>query len=132
MRRRARGLTLVELLIVFSIVGMLVALVGPATSGLMDKARAQEEWLIVERQVSDLAFRAFASGQPVSITGRGAELLWSVGDTPAGSLKLSRLFVDPEQTVRINAHGVATPDRISIRQAGRERVLVLNRWMARG
>jgi type II secretory pathway pseudopilin PulG len=125
-------MTLVELLIVFSIVGMLVALVGPATSGLMDKARAQEEWLVVERQVTDLAFRAFAGGQPVAITGRGAELSWSIGEAAKGSLKLSHLFVDPEQTVRINSHGVATPDRITLRQAGRERVLLLNKWMARG
>jgi prepilin-type N-terminal cleavage/methylation domain-containing protein len=130
--RRPRGMTLIELLIVFSIVGLLVALVGPATSGLMDKARGQEEWLTLERKINDLAFRAFAEGQPVSITGRGAEVFWTVGDAPRQSLPLSRLFVDPEQTVEINARGVATPDRLVLRQAGRERVLVLNRWMARG
>jgi type II secretory pathway pseudopilin PulG len=125
-------MTLVELLIVFSIVGMLVALVGPATSGLMDKARAQEEWLVVERRVSDLAFQAFSQGRVVSITGRGAELFWVVGSNESGSIKLSRLFVDPEQTVQINSRGVATPDRLKIRQGGRDRVLVLNRWMTRG
>ncbi len=132
MNVRARGMTLVELLIVFSIVGMLVALVGPATSGLMDKARAQEEWLVVERRVSDLAFQAFSQGRVVSITGRGAELSWVVGSNESGSITLSRLFVDPEQTVHINSRGVATPDRLNIRQGGRERVLVLNRWMTRG
>ena len=110
MRTQVRGMTLIELLIVFSIVGMLVALVAPATSGLMDKARAQE----------------------VSVTGRGTEIFWTVEDSPPSSLKLSRLFVEPEQTIKINANGVATPDRLSIRQAGRERVLILNRWMARG
>jgi len=125
-------MTLIELLIVFSIVGMLVALVAPATSGLMDKARAQEEWLVVERQVGALAFRAFAGGEAISITGRGAELIWSIGERQQGVLKLSHLFVDPEQTVRINSHGVASPDRMVIRHAGRERVLVLNRWMTRG
>jgi len=132
MKRHIRGMTLIELLIVFSIVGMLVALVAPATAGLMDKARAQEEWLVVERQVGNLAFRAFSGGQAISITGRGAELSWSIGETEQGSLKLSHLFVDPEQTIRINSHGVATPNRLVIRHAGRDRVLLLNRWMARG
>lgn len=125
-------MTLIELLIVLSIVGLLVALVGPATSGLMDKARGQEEWLTVERQINELAFRAFAEGQPVSITGRGGEIFWTVGQRPRQTLELSRLFVDPEQTVQINSRGVATPDRLTLRQAGRERVLILNRWMARG
>jgi hypothetical protein len=98
----------------------------------MDKARAQEEWLVVERRVSDLAFQAFSQGRVVSITGRGAELSWVVGSNESGSITLSRLFVDPEQTVHINSRGVATPDRLNIRQGGRERVLVLNRWMTRG
>lgn len=129
---RLRGMTLVELLIVLSIVGMLVALVGPATSGLMDKARGQQEWLTLERQINDLAFRAFANGQAVSITGRGAEVFWITSGKPRQSLRLSRLFFDPEQTVQINARGVATPEKMTVRQAGRERVLVLNRWMARG
>jgi len=130
--RRPRGMTLIELLIVFSIVGLLVALVGPATSGLMDKARGQEEWLTLERKINDLAFRAFAEGQPVSITGRGAEVFWTVGDAQEGSLKLSHLFVDPVQTVLINSHGVASPNQIVIRQGNRDRALVLNRWMAGG
>ena len=131
MRTPVRGMTLIELLIVFSIVGMLVALVAPATAGLMDKARAQEEWLVVERQITQLAFLAFAEGRAVSVTGRGTEIFWTVEDSAPSSLKLSRLFVEPEQTITINANGVATPDRLSIRQAGRARVLILNRWMAR-
>jgi len=132
MIRRLGGMTLVELLIVFSIVGMLAALVGPASAGLMDKARAQQEWLTLERQINDLAFRAFAEGQGVSITARGTEVSWTAGGRPRQSLQLSRLFFDPEQSVQINSRGVAIPDKMTVRQAGRERVLVLNRWMARG
>lgn len=132
MSRAARGMTLIELLIVFSIIGVLGALVAPATAGLMGKARGQEQWLVVERQVNDLAFKAFAEGKPVSITGRGSELILVVGDEPKRSLPLAGLFVDPEQTIRINSHGVAAPDRIVFRQGNRERVLVLNHWMSRG
>lgn len=132
MRRAARGMTLIELLIVFSIIGVLGALVAPATAGLMDKARGQEQWLVVERQLNELAFRAFVEGKSVSITGRGTELILRIGDAPKRSLQLVGLFVDPEQTISINAHGVAAPDRIIFRQGNHERVLVLNHWMSRG
>ena len=50
--RRAPGFTLVELLVVLAILGFVVALVGPLTADRLDKARAQEEWLVLEEKAS--------------------------------------------------------------------------------
>jgi len=130
--RRTHGFTLVELLVVLAILGMVVALVGPLTADRLDKARAQEDWLVLERTVTGLAFRAFAEGRPVELHAEGARLAWQVSGAEARALPLPHLFFDPAQTVRINANGIAAPAAITVRQAGRERQLQLNDWLDDG
>lgn len=126
---RARAFTLVELLVVLAILGMLVALVGPLTADRLDKARAQEEWLVLERTVSGLAFRAFAEGRPVELHAEGGRLAWSAAGGEERALSLEHLFFEPAQVVRINGNGIAAPARLTVRRAGRERSLELNRWL---
>jgi prepilin-type N-terminal cleavage/methylation domain-containing protein len=130
--RAARGFTLVELLVVLAILGLVVALVGPLTVDRLDKARAQEEWLVLERTVTGLAFRAFAEGRPVELHAAGTQLAWRIAGAEQRSLPLRHLFFEPGQTVTINANGVATPRQLTVRQAGRERSLLLNRWLEDG
>jgi prepilin-type N-terminal cleavage/methylation domain-containing protein len=124
------GFTLVELLIVFSIVGLLVALVAPMGAQQMDKARAQEEWLVLDRTIESLAFRAFAEGRAVTLEARGKELVWQLGAEPPRSVALKYLFFDPSQRITIDANGLADHDAIEVRQANRARTLELNRWIA--
>jgi prepilin-type N-terminal cleavage/methylation domain-containing protein len=129
-RPPVNGFTLVELLIVFSIVGLLVALVAPMGVRQMDKARAQEEWLVLDRTIESLAFRAFAEGRAVTLEARGKELEWQVGAEPPRSLVLNHLFFDPSQRITIDANGLADHDTIEVRQANRPRTIELNRWIA--
>ena len=127
--RRVRGFTLVELLVVLAILGLVVALVGPLTADRLDKARAQEEWLVLERTVSGLAFRAFAEGRAVELQAEGGRLAWRVAGADERVLSLEHLFFEPAQTVRINANGIAVPAQFTVRRDGRERRLELNRWL---
>jgi prepilin-type N-terminal cleavage/methylation domain-containing protein len=126
---RGRGFTLVELLVVLAILGFVVALVGPLTADRLDKARAQEEWIVLDRTVRGLAFRAFADGREVEIRAEGAELRWKMAGLDERSLPLEHLFFDEAQVVRINVNGVAAPASLALHQAGRARVLELNGWM---
>lgn len=126
---RSRGMTLVELLIVFSIIGLLVSLVSPSSAKLLDKAKAQEEWLVLDRTMGSLAFKAYAGSKVVSIKAEGKVLQWSLDGQPGGAMTLSYLSFSEPQTVVINPNGVATPDRIVVVQADRSRSIRLNRWM---
>jgi prepilin-type N-terminal cleavage/methylation domain-containing protein len=127
--RRQRGFTLVELLVVFAILGLLVALIAPLGMRQLDNARSQEEWLVLQRTVEGLAFRAFAQGAEVDLEARGEELAWRAGGGPRRVLVLHHLFFAPDQSVHIDAHGLARPDTLDVRQADRIRTLPLNRWL---
>jgi prepilin-type N-terminal cleavage/methylation domain-containing protein len=130
--RRQRAFTLVELLIVFAILGALVALVAPLGARQLDRARAQEQWLVLERTVEGLAFRAFAEGREVRLQAAGSQLDWQLGEEPPRTLVLDRLFFEPPQELTINAHGLAQPGALELRQAGRPRTLALNGWLEDG
>ena len=127
-----RGFTLVELLVVLAILGFVVALVGPLTVDRFDKARAQEEWLVLDRTVRGLAFRAFAEGRDVELRAEGAELRWQADGEDERALKLQQLFFDAPQLVRINSNGVAEPASLALHQRGRARTLPLNGWLEDG
>lgn len=127
--KRHRGMTLVELLIVFTIVGLLVSLVAPSSTKLLDKARAQEEWLVLDRTVDSLAFKAYAESQVIELQARERTLQWTVGGKPGGALALAHLRFDKPQQVYINPNGLANVGEMSVMQADRQRTLRLNRWL---
>ena len=123
-----RAYTLVELLIVFVILGLLFGLVGPITVERMDRARAQEEWLIARRTLTGLAFRAYADGRAISIEADGARLSWRAGPDAPRTRDFAHLFFPPQRVV-INSHGLAAPARLTVQQGPRERVVDLNGWL---
>ncbi len=127
--RGQTGMTLVELLIVFSIVGLLVALVAPLTVRQMDKARGQEELLVLGRTVDTVAFRSFADGKSAVLTGRGTEFTWQFSGEAVQQLQLEQVFFDREQQVLINTSGFANQEGLTVTFGGRERFIKLNRWL---
>ena len=125
------GMTLVELLIVFSIVGLLVALVSPEAYRQVERARAQEEWLILDRKIRSIAFDAYSRGLPVAISMSGRELAWQFEGDEEKKWVTKKLFFDANQTVRISRNGFAEPEKVRVLLGERERELSLNRWMGR-
>jgi len=126
---RQLGMTLVELLIVIAIIGLLGSLMAPAATKALDRARAQEEFIVLDRTVRSLALRAFMEGREVTIEGRGASLIWTVGAEPPTDMQLTHLFFDPAQRVAINSSGYADANVLGVLHAGRRREIELNGWV---
>lgn len=124
---RTRGMTLVELLVVFTIVGLLVSLVAPTGGDMLRRAKSQEEWLILDRTIEVLAFRAFSEGREVVIDANGSRVTWIIDGVPGGYLSLEHCFFEPKQSVVINTNGIADKPILTVRQNGRARTLTLNR-----
>jgi prepilin-type N-terminal cleavage/methylation domain-containing protein len=126
---KQRGFTLVELLVVLVIMGLLMTLVGSLTVEQVDKARAQEEWLVLQRTLGGVAFRAYARNEPVEVLGDGRRLDWKAASGQSGELTLEQLSFDAPQKIVFNASGIANPARLEVRQRGRLRSIELNAWL---
>lgn len=66
--RFARGVTLVELLVVITIMMMMLSLVAPLTVDVVKKSEAQSEYLTFCRAIKKSAFQAFAGGQALTFS----------------------------------------------------------------
>jgi len=129
---KTSGMTLVELLIVFTILGLLVSLVGPAAYRQVERAQAQEEWLTLQRAVRDLAFQAYISGRQTRVEVSGTKMEWTAEQRGTKRLVFKHLFFDPSTVMVISTNGVYDVSGVSVTQRGRQRVLELNRWVESG
>lgn len=128
---QSSGFTLVELLIVLTIIGLTASLVAPLGAKQFDKARAQEEWLTLRRTVDGLAFRAYSLGRETELHAKGTSLEWTFTDGKKGRLNFKKVFFAPEQTISIDRNGYADRDRLELRMAGAPRELTLNNWLTK-
>ena len=123
-----RGMTLVELLIVFSILGLLASLVGPAAYRQVERTKSQEEWLMLRRAVRDLGFNSYTNGESVQVEFAGSMLKWRYQDGTERQLLFEQLFFDPRVETRISSNGVFGVEVVRLRQRQRLRTLALNEW----
>lgn len=67
LRRASRGFTLLEMLVVLALIGMLMALVGPAVGSRLDGMSRRYERDVLLQQLQALPRRVRLSGQPAAI-----------------------------------------------------------------
>lgn len=123
------GFTLVEMLIVVAIVGLVASLVAPFSARVLERAKAQQEWLTAQRVVDRLAIEAFLSGRPITVTADGAALAWFIHGVSHGEQRYDYIFFDPGQRVVINESGFADAEQITLHENKQQRHLDLNFWV---
>ena len=123
MSRRARGFTLIEILLVVLLTSILVALVAPLGIEQVEKARAQSEWLTLDREMGRLSMDAFLRGDFVTIYAAGKQLAWEFRGGKQGVIEFEHLFFSPQQQVTINPNGIADRAEIEVLQRDRRRIL---------
>ena len=120
---KARGFTLVEILLVLVLGALLVGLVAPLGVRQVEKARAQSEWLTLQREVRSLALRAVARNEYLSLRAAGHELAWCANGGDGGAMTFEQLYFEPEQFVTFNPNGIADAEFIELLQRDRRRRL---------
>lgn len=119
MLRKTCGFTLIEILLVVLLTSILAALVAPLGIEQVEKARAQSEWLTLDREIDRLSLDAFLRGDFVTIYAAGKQLAWEFRGGKQGVIEFEHLFFSPEQRITINPNGIA--DRLVIEVLQRER-----------
>ena len=69
-----RGFTLIEILLVVVLMSVLIALVAPLGIQQVEKARAQAEWLTLDREIGRLSLDAFIRSDFVTLYAAGKQL----------------------------------------------------------
>jgi len=69
------GFSLIELLVVISIMAAIMALVGPLTVRSVESAQAQTELVAIERWINGWGRKAFLTGSVISVESRGGQLI---------------------------------------------------------
>ncbi len=123
MARRSRGFTLIEILLVLVLGALLVGLVAPLGVNQVEKARAQSEWLTLEREVRELALFAYLRSDYLTLRAAGHELAWRSGDGDAGAMSFEQIYFTPEQAITFNPNGIADAPFLELKQRERTRRL---------
>ena len=123
MSRTQHGFTLIEVLVVMLLVSVLITLVAPVGAKQVEKARAQTEYLELDRQIGRLALDAFLRSDFVTLNAAGKQLAWEFEEGGRGSVEFEQLFFGTEQRVVINPNGIANPQLLELLQRDRPRTL---------
>ncbi len=125
MLRKTCGFTLIEILLVVLLTSILAALVAPLGIEQVEKARAQSEWLTLDREIGRLSLDAFLYGDFVTVYAAGKQLVWEFRGGQQGVIEFEHLFFSPEQRITINPNGIADRAEIEVLQRDRRRRLML-------
>ena len=125
MLRKTRGFTLIEILLVVLLTSILAALVAPLGIEQVEKARAQSEWLTLDREIGRLSLDAFLYGDFVTIYAAGKQLVWESRGGQQGVIEFEHLFFSPDQRVTINPNGITDRAEIEVLQRDQRRRLML-------
>lgn len=126
---RRLGFTLVEMLIVMTIVGSLLSLVGPLAIDSLNKAQARSEILTMKNWLNYQSQRAFITGTDIQIQLRGkrASLVLSSLPNSPEFMEFDYLFFQP-QDIYFSQHGVSSTHQVMARIVDQDMTIELQDW----
>ncbi len=108
--KRQNAFTLLELLVVMSIVGLALSWVGPLVLEQVDKTKANAEVKQLEQYIDMTLAGAYLAGQPVVLQFNGRQLQRQQHGV-AEQVNFDYLFFQPQQ-LKINANGQLAQTRL--------------------
>ncbi|MDX2370003.1 MAG: type II secretion system protein [Colwellia sp.] len=130
-QKRNSGFTLIELMVVMSIVALLMTMVGPLAINAVDKANAKQEMLTIKNWLRKVSYRAFYTGQEytIKLAGKEVQLFYRYEQiTAITKIEFETLFFQP-QTLNYNNRGFVEPNKVTGTFQGKTMELDLNSWV---
>lgn len=101
------GFSLIELLVVISIMAAIMALVGPLTVRSVESAQAQTELVSIERWINGWGRKAFLTGSVISVEARNGQL---IAETDGESIDVRALELwQPVESLQIEFSSAGLP-----------------------
>jgi prepilin-type N-terminal cleavage/methylation domain-containing protein len=122
--QRQRGVTLIELLIVITIMMGMLSLVAPVAFNAIEKAEAQDEYLALCGWLRSSSIRAFANGSGIQVRLDGNMLTFSSASRDSVTHTFKYLTF-PEQSFTLNRNGMPDQDAIDLVQREKQKKLDL-------
>jgi prepilin-type N-terminal cleavage/methylation domain-containing protein len=107
------GFTLVELLIVMSIMGLVLSLVGPLTLKMIDRAQAQSEFISFKNSLKKLSYISFASATEHSVV-LDMQRMTILKASESNQESLFKYLQFSPQKITFNSRGYPFPESIDV------------------
>jgi prepilin-type N-terminal cleavage/methylation domain-containing protein len=106
-KKSRAGFSLIELLVVISIMAAIMALVGPLTVRSVESAQAQTELVSIERWINGWGRKAFLTGSVISVEARNGQL---IAETDGESIDVRALELwQPAESLQIEFSSAGLP-----------------------
>jgi prepilin-type N-terminal cleavage/methylation domain-containing protein len=130
-KNNLQGFTLIELMIVMTIVSLLMGMVGPLAMNSLEKADAKQEMLSIKNWLRKVSYRAFTTGQThrIQLSGKRVILYAELDEeNPIEDKTLKSLSFKP-QWLYYNNKGFVTPEVLEGTYRGKLLSINLNTWV---
>ncbi len=137
---RNKGFTLIELMIVMSIVALLLSLVGPMAIQNLEKAEAKQEMLQMKNWLKKISYRASATGQQHLLKLSGSQaVLYMIDESQSqnqnqstSQLIISKTFNSltfKAQQLTYSVKGFVTPELLQGQYRSKDLTININQWV---
>lgn len=113
-KQLSQGFTLIELIIVMSIMTIVLSLVGPLTLKMIDKAQAQSELISLKNSIKKVSYIAFASATQHSFKLERKDISVFKSGTKQKQTRFDYLDF-PSQVITFNSRGYPSPETLEVR-----------------
>lgn len=113
-KRSNSGFSLIELLVVISIMASIMALVGPLTVRSVESARAQTELVSIERWINGWGRKAFLMGSVIVIEAQNGQLIARSEGVPIDTRALGLWRLKESLKIEFSSAGLPSIARIEL------------------
>jgi prepilin-type N-terminal cleavage/methylation domain-containing protein len=108
-----RGFTLIELIIVMSIMTIILSIVGPLSLNMIDKSQAQSEYIQLQNELKKVSYLAFATASRHELTFEKKTVTLTKGRSNKQKFDFEYLTFIP-QSISFNSHGYPHPEELTV------------------